>query len=203
MVIRDMNLFVGWWHETGLALFQCAKRSSAVSALYRRTPPCRALTGSSRRHLGGLPNGRPRRYVRCTSGPLDHYSQIRSSPLDRLQRMRRPASLPQQRPDQAQCQWSKARRVADLQMHPVRPDLEPPDFRAPECSRHRRRHARGSAVQRSGLDSRRGVRSRRPQAKGAEDRRIRRAHCPQGAAARRPRRGVSGNRAVGSVSDQR
>ncbi|RVQ05165.1 hypothetical protein CN070_00940 [Sinorhizobium meliloti] len=35
-----MNVFIGWWHETGLASFKCAKCSPAVSALH---PPNAAI----------------------------------------------------------------------------------------------------------------------------------------------------------------
>ena len=89
--------------------------SLAASALHH-TRYCHAVSVRtlSRFHPGGLPNGRPGRYVQYTSGALDHYSQNSAPTLDHMQRMRRTSSFPKQRQDQAQCQWSKARCMAHL-----------------------------------------------------------------------------------------
>ncbi len=91
-------MFIGWWQETGLALLNCAMCSSAVSALQPlKTPPYRAREGILMHHLGGLPNGRPRRYVHYTTGPMDHHSPNSSPTLDRVQRLRRHEGLQVQR----------------------------------------------------------------------------------------------------------
>src|SRR5262245_33291559 len=107
----------------------------SVSALQPLPIPCHAVSVRtvSRFHLGGLPNGRPRRYVQCTSGSLEHYSQDSAATLDHMQRMRRPSSFPKQRQDQTQRQWPKARCMANLQMNGLRQDMESVDLRKTEC----------------------------------------------------------------------
>ncbi|MDK1388725.1 hypothetical protein QN224_25275 [Sinorhizobium sp. 8-89] len=65
----------GGGSETGLALSD-VPRAVPASQLFnqpkqRHTVPIRAFSDC---RLDELPNGRPRRYVQYSSGPLDHYS---------------------------------------------------------------------------------------------------------------------------------
>lgn len=132
-----------------------------LSQLFSRPArsPYRALTGLSHRQLGGLPDGRPRRYVQYSSGPLDHFAESISSAMDSLQRLRMFQTLQIERQDQAQCQRQETRRLARLQMHRLRQDLEPDALRAPDSPRPQPIHTRGSAAQRSGLGASAGIRS--------------------------------------------